>query len=68
MLDTEYWNTLIQTEGSRLAKDGVVVLRAWKMDWVGFGIFMSIWESFEPQNLPKCLTSDQPLLSVLEAS
>ena len=30
--------------------------------------FDECWEIFEPQNLLKCLTSGQPLLSVLEAS
>ena len=67
-MDAEYWNTLIQTEIYGLAEDDVCGWRAWKMVWENFGVFMSVWKIFETQNLPKCLTSGQPLLSVLEAS
>ena len=66
-MDAEYGNTLIQTDAYRLAEHGGGIWRAWKMIWVGLGVFMNV-EKFSNQNLPKCLTSGQPLLSVLEAA
>ena len=67
-MDAEYWNTVIQTEVYRLGKHGVGVWRGWNVDLGGGWGFHQSWENFEPQKLPKCLTSGQLLLSALEAS
>ena len=36
-------------------------------DWSVVCVFHGCWEIFERQNLPKCLTSGQPRISIVDA-
>ena len=50
----------------RLSKHGEGVLRGWRMIGVLFVFFMGV-ENFESKISPKCLTSGQPRISIVDA-